>query len=258
MFASGAASSLSSYVILFYDYLLTLSMEVDRYWRAGSHTWASTLFLVLRYGALIGHVPLFYNVFADPCKTPHLIHILAFYHYIFVFVLTALTTVLLVMRVYALYFRNRWVLCLMSFEYVAAVLVACWAVVGIWSDATALHPNHRTAQLKAVAFSGLLVFDFTVFVLTVASSIRIWTRREPFIHRLVMDGLLYYGVIWNLNLLNIVVLAINPVLDLSTPMFTNILSVVMVSRLMLNLRDPNIFRQADRDGTLTTVVLDDN
>jgi hypothetical protein len=43
-------------------------MEVDRYWCAGSHTWASAVFLVIRYAALLGHVPLLYRMFGDPCE----------------------------------------------------------------------------------------------------------------------------------------------------------------------------------------------
>ena len=41
-------------------------MEVDRFWCAGSHTWASIVFLVLRYLALLGHVPLLYAY--NPCE----------------------------------------------------------------------------------------------------------------------------------------------------------------------------------------------
>jgi hypothetical protein len=53
--------------ILYYDYLLTLPAEVDRFWRPRSHTCASTMFLALRYIALLGHIPLFLPIFADPC-----------------------------------------------------------------------------------------------------------------------------------------------------------------------------------------------
>jgi hypothetical protein len=58
---------ISETVIIYYDYLLTLPAEVDRFWRPRSHTWASTLFLVLRYVALLGHAPLFVRLFEDPC-----------------------------------------------------------------------------------------------------------------------------------------------------------------------------------------------
>jgi hypothetical protein len=39
-----------------------------------------------------------------------------------------------------------------------------------------------------MAFSGFLVIDLTIFVLTIACSIRLWTRKEPFLHRLLIDG----------------------------------------------------------------------
>jgi hypothetical protein len=96
--------------------------------------------------------------------------------------------------------------------------------------------------VQGVAFSGLLVFDFTIFVLTMARSIKLRTHKEPFLKRLFIDGafmsyglfveltsrdylgLLYYGysaaqqfweapladrlcsVICNLNLVNVIVL----------------------------------------------------
>ena len=55
-------------VILYYDYFLTLSKEVDRFWHPGPHTWASIVFFANRYIALLGHVPFLYRVYGDPCK----------------------------------------------------------------------------------------------------------------------------------------------------------------------------------------------
>ena len=54
-------------VILYYDYFLTLPKEVEGYWHTGSHSWASIMFLANRYVALLGHLPLFYGPFANPC-----------------------------------------------------------------------------------------------------------------------------------------------------------------------------------------------
>ena len=56
-------------VLLYYDYLLTLPDEVDRFWRRGPYSWATIVFFANRYMALLGHVPFVYNVYADPCKT---------------------------------------------------------------------------------------------------------------------------------------------------------------------------------------------
>jgi len=74
------------------------------------------------------------------------------------------------------------------------------------------------------------------------------------------------SVICSLNLLNIIILVvIKPRIDLSTPILTNIISVVMISRLMINLRDPTLHKSADGDGIvstsyagpISTVVLED-
>jgi hypothetical protein len=67
-------------VILFYDYFLTFSAEVDRFWHPRSHTWASTVFLANRYLALLGHIPLFIRIFQDPCRIEvSLIYLLSYY-----------------------------------------------------------------------------------------------------------------------------------------------------------------------------------
>jgi hypothetical protein len=45
-----------------------------------------------------------------------------------------------------------------------------------------------SAHVVAVAYMGLLIVDFTVFILTIARSVRLWTHREPFLQRLFIDG----------------------------------------------------------------------
>lgn len=103
-----------------------------------------------------------------------------------------------------------------------------------------------------MAFSCLLVFDLTVFVLTLARSIKLWTHKEPFLKLLFIDGaimsygpfvelieiilgLLYYGysatqlfwetpladrlcsVILNLNLANVIILFVRHLLPALCP-----------------------------------------
>jgi len=258
-FTHGDISSLSAYAILFYDYFLTLPMEVDRYWCPGSHTWASSLFLVIRYGALLGHVPLLHHMFGNPCDVQRIEPLIASYHSILVLFLTAVTSTLLIMRVYALYFRNRWILFIVTLEFITAFVLACWTFTKLLPRVAATI-SERRSRLLGVAFSGLLVFDFTVFILTMTRSIKLRTHKEPFLKRLFIDGILYYSVICNLNLVNVLVLfTTDPGLDLSTPIFTNVLSVVMITRLMINLRDPTIHSGTvtTHVGYVSTLVLDD-
>lgn len=240
-FKMGNASAASCYLILYYDYFLTLSKEVDRFWHPGPHTWASIIFFANRYIALLGHVPFLYIVFADPCRTVHSQPLLAKYHGVLTLLLYSLTAALLTMRVYALYFRNKWVLAFVALEGVAAFSGGCWALTrpsgGAGTDLQKSIIDARSAT--AAAFSGLLGFDFTVFALSTYRSIKLGRHNEPFLNRIFVDGIVYFGVTWSVNLANVIVLlTADPSVDLATPVFANVLSVIMVSRLMINLHDP--------------------
>ncbi|KAI9432956.1 hypothetical protein H4582DRAFT_1018439 [Lactarius indigo] len=248
-FKMGNASAVSCYLILYYDYFLTLSKEIDRFWHPRPHTWASIIFFANRYIALLGHVPFLYIVYADPCKTVHLQPLLAKYHGVLMLLLHFLTAALLMMRVYALYFRNKWVLAFVALEGVAAFSVACWALTkptggaGVDQQKSVIDTRPQTAA----AFSGLLVFDFTVFALSTYRSIKLGRHNEPFLNRLFVGGIVYYGVTWSVNLVNVIVLVTaDPSVDLSTPVFANVLSVIMVSRLMINLNDPMLHNSTVR------------
>ncbi|KAI0249766.1 hypothetical protein BJV78DRAFT_1155583 [Lactifluus subvellereus] len=262
--------------ILYYDYVLTFPAEVDRFWRPRSHTWASTVFLTLRYVALLGHVPLFFRVFEDPCATSPIYSkstgtSIFTYHGILMLLLHFMTAVLLVMRVYALYFRNKWVLRFVALEVAAALAVGIWAFTRmVFTKSIGTFTRERTfdlplmtfeigaisTHLEAVAFSGLLVVDFTVFVLFMGRSIKLWTRKEPFLHRLFIDGSARYVfrqsetalLFFKFQFINIYPLHPSQICMAAEPP----LSVVMVSRLMINLRDPTLCKSTDYEETDAT------
>lgn len=49
---------------LYYDYCLTLAMEIERMWKShGGFSWAISLFYVNRYLALFGHIPVIVQYF---------------------------------------------------------------------------------------------------------------------------------------------------------------------------------------------------
>ena len=48
--------------LLYYDFLLTISLEVERYW-TGRRSWASVFFFLNRYTAILSHVPVIYEFF---------------------------------------------------------------------------------------------------------------------------------------------------------------------------------------------------
>ena len=54
--------------ILYYDFILTLPLEVERYWKS-RFTWVSVLFFLNRYGSVLSHIPIIYEHFGDVSKS---------------------------------------------------------------------------------------------------------------------------------------------------------------------------------------------
>jgi len=50
-------------VVLYYDYVLTFSMEVQRFWPQRGFSWAVFFFYLNRYLSLLGHIPLVIEYF---------------------------------------------------------------------------------------------------------------------------------------------------------------------------------------------------
>ena len=50
--------------ILYYDYVLTVPLEVERYWRARM-SWAAFLFYVNRYFVVLSHISVIYENFGQ-------------------------------------------------------------------------------------------------------------------------------------------------------------------------------------------------
>lgn len=48
--------------MLYYDYILTFPMEVERYW-SGGRSWASFFFFLNRYMSVLCHIPVVYEFF---------------------------------------------------------------------------------------------------------------------------------------------------------------------------------------------------
>ncbi|KAI0065305.1 hypothetical protein BV25DRAFT_1822463 [Artomyces pyxidatus] len=237
------ASETASCFLLYYDYFLTLVVEIERYWQPRAFTLSSALFLANRYLALLGYIPIIYEAvitsfqLSEPTGRASK---LLMYHAVLIMLLQMLTASLFMLRTYALYERSQIILSVMIFEAVISVGIGCWVVSQLTVFDNDPVTNPKEGRLMAIAYSGLLVFDVTVFWLTMHRALRLRAqRRAPLIETLFIDGLLYYGVILNLNLVNILILAFGTSSFrglISTS--TNTISVVLVSRLMLNLRDP--------------------
>ncbi|KAJ7823854.1 hypothetical protein B0H14DRAFT_1307128 [Mycena olivaceomarginata] len=223
------------FTLLVYDHLLTLEWEISRYWgEAFTLTVPNVLFFANRYGTLFGNIPVIIPYFWDSQTLTRNI--------------TVLVGVMLFLRTYALFERSIRVLVLMVGVAVGTVVVGLWSVITDTSDDTSINLyfgcNFTTSRSEgnslAVAWAGVTTYDSTIFFLTLY---RVFGRHRAngldLFTILLRDGSLYFGVMVTSNLANILTLVIgNPDTRGIATTFTNIISSIMINRLMLNLRDP--------------------
>jgi len=82
----------------------------------------------------------------------------------------------------------------------------------------------------------VLMFDSVIFSLTLYKAFTMG-RGIRLLDVIVRDGTIYYSALFIVNLANILILLFaQPLLKNSTTSITNVLSITLVSRLMLNLR----------------------
>ncbi|KAJ7036378.1 hypothetical protein C8F04DRAFT_1095375 [Mycena alexandri] len=247
--------------VLVYEYLLTLEYEASTFWGTRL-TWGSFFFYLNRYTSLFGTLPIliqYYSTTTEPRKQP-VCQALRLYHQYFALLSQVLVSVMLIMRTFALYQRNKTVL---AFMLVVTIGAFVFAVVILLSgnDVDTLAPNiaafgcpegtsHAKSLRLAGAWSGMLVFDIMIFSLTLVKAFKMNARRGDLLTLLVRDGSIYFGIMVISNACNIGTYTMSgPFLRGGATTVTNVVSSVMISRLMLNLRDPMIRRPQSNNPT---------
>ncbi|TFK47504.1 hypothetical protein OE88DRAFT_1665666 [Heliocybe sulcata] len=239
---------LMSITILYYDHLVTLASEIRHIW-AHVRTFGSIIFILNRYIAFGGNVAVtlysFKTLSGESCKRE------ARFRQILLVVNVILSGVILTTRTYALWNRSKRVLTIMLGSAAILVAVACWAMLGGMtssaSNETGCHISvSRSAGIyEATAWEAGFIYDVLIFVLTVLRTYRTPNVRlgksnaggsVNLIYLLLRDGAVYFAIMAFANLSNMLTyyLADDSLRGvLST--FASSISVVMVSRLMLNL-----------------------
>jgi len=244
--------------ILYYDYLLTITSEIERYWiplaRGSSprdvFTWTTFLFLVTRYLGIFGHIPVGMEMFWQ--KHTSFCSVLVTYHQFFSIVVQILIGVLLILRTYALYSRSKWVLWLTCSLTALAIGIGAYAIVQIHTSAPPdplpinLGCNDTISTTQghciAMAWSGMLLFDIVVFILTLRKAVALGkSGRRTLTDIFFRDGTVYFGCMAIANLSNILTYLLGPPLIKGlTTTLTNVVSLILISHLMLNIRDPKL------------------
>ncbi|KAF7343833.1 hypothetical protein MSAN_01964500 [Mycena sanguinolenta] len=265
---------LISFSLLCYEYFITLELEVSRYWGLRP-TVPNVLFFVNRYGMLFGTIPIVFQSFWTSPSTPHKLawtrcESLHFYHQWFAVVSQIVIGVMLILRTYALYERNRRVLALMVFVSLGVIAVGAWAIIGgpnpkPGDEVPQLHlyigcstglTSAACVSSPLPAWAGNGFFDCTIFLLTLYRALsRSRARSTELVTVLLRDGSIYFGVIILVNLSNILTFVLaGPYARGAPTTLANSVSSVMITRLMLNLRDPSLFSMAGRFSTSATLT----
>ncbi|KAF7969596.1 hypothetical protein HWV62_26827 [Athelia sp. TMB] len=206
-------TAIVSFAILYYDWFLTLSDEIERFWNRKNFTWASLFFFFNRYLVIFGNIPVILQSFWEPTN------------------------------------------------------VSTKDMVCIQGSLLAAKINDGANRCLALAWMGQLGFDALVFCLTLYKSLVLRrSKSKTLIGTILRDG--NSSIMTVANAGNIVTfVAAPPLAKGAGSVFTNAISATMMSRLMLNLRDPAMADlysgrtpQGDVDTTLPVVtsIFDDH
>ncbi|KAI0260294.1 hypothetical protein BC834DRAFT_973553 [Gloeopeniophorella convolvens] len=226
-------------VILYYDFVLTSSSEIRFFWPPhNKQGWGTFAFLLNRYLSFFGYIPMLISFFgrghSPKLCVSRICQGLHAYHEVFEVVLQIAVGVLCAMRVHALYGRSRRALSLLVLLATASVVVGGWAILADRYNTVKSGPvvsdfpgcnRYTTAaggRQTALAWSGVLVFDSAVFLLTLRKACAIG-RGAHILDVIVRDGTVYFSALFVVNLANILTLRFAPTfLRASTTTLTNV------------------------------------
>ncbi|KAJ7917214.1 hypothetical protein B0H13DRAFT_1995673 [Mycena leptocephala] len=257
--------------IMYYDYLITLDDEISFLWnRTGSVSWF--WFFAVRYAGFVGNLPVtvfsFYTM--EPKICMHRCHAYHLGHQVVLIGTQLIISVVMFLRIHALYGRNLRVLLSLLAIALPLLGVVVWSTLDQHSTSIDDFPGCHTstspstwvflallplafiypfflarAYHLAASWEALFVFDALIFALTVRKTYTTCQRTgigagtlDLPIHELILRDksrlTRYDSGIGFANLSNI--LTFYPVLAGSLSTFASCMSVSMMSRLMLNLQ----------------------
>ncbi|KAH6884370.1 hypothetical protein BKA70DRAFT_1468675 [Coprinopsis sp. MPI-PUGE-AT-0042] len=242
--------------MLIFDHMLTFNTEVEKVWKKPPSL-GNILFFINRYGTPLQYAAII-NAFHDPSWTRERISVRCEKYSVFEGASSvAMVGVIMIIRVYALYHRSK---------YVLGVLLSLWTIQLVLSaiGLSTGHPISLPPGLVGCIHTGThklfpslwvtpLVTDSVVFFLTM------WRGRQylfnfhgsPTNHVFVRDGAVYFLIIFLSNLANTLIFFVTTRADLKpiAASFNQLLTSTIISRLYLNLRSAGA--QARHETTLS-------
>ncbi|KAI0748268.1 hypothetical protein C8Q80DRAFT_1270696 [Daedaleopsis nitida] len=194
--------------LLYYDYSLTFSREVDHFWKRARLSWASTLFVINRYTGLLGPIPVVLEYFVQ--LSPER------YHQYYAILSQVIVGVILILRTWALYNRSRYML--VALAVLGLVLATGTVIAGnvktktVTENVSSEHSvfgcdlslSSEQGLRSAIGWIAMLCLDTTIFMLTLIKTVHMrHTLNQGLLLVLFRDGAIYYGILVVASIANI-------------------------------------------------------
>ncbi|VDB85150.1 unnamed protein product [Peniophora sp. CBMAI 1063] len=248
---------LAALTVLIYDHANTFAEEVDLIWKR-KKSYVLYLFLTVRYYALIAVAIVAFGYFSTAMTRERCSHWMLFLPLGITIPLTILPGILMIVRVYALYNRNLYVLAGLTLTLCLQTGAGLWqyTVKGATPAPDPLDnyeyhfciylPPKRIGHLSTLFISLELAFDSIVFLLTISRTLYMHylDRKEredgagsTLVQNLIRDGAFYFAVIFSFNLSWVLMISLAPTgLRAIASVPSACITTIMICRITLNLR----------------------
>ncbi|EAU82179.2 hypothetical protein CC1G_11369 [Coprinopsis cinerea okayama7 len=240
--------SLASCVMLFYDIAITIGQEVERIWAQPTYSRITLLFALRR----------------EPTEQVFDSSGIHRDHQALKIVTATVIGIIFVLRVHAIYNRGFKITLFASAALVTELAVKIWA----FTDGTRLvlpeglvgcilvGRNHKRFVFTWIAE---LAFDSIIFFLTLWRTLVLYRRQgaQPMslFALVVRDGVVYFAVIFIANVITVLMFLLAPPdLKAMNASFSTLITSLMVSRLILNLKGAALTRAPVQDSRGPIVV----
>ncbi|KAJ3509774.1 hypothetical protein NLJ89_g5040 [Agrocybe chaxingu] len=234
---------LAAFAILIYDHALTFPLEVERIWKQ-KVTGPAILFLLNRYVTPLQYIVII-TAFHLPTWTGKACDDFVMFEGALSAVMSNVCEVIMILRVYALYGRSNKILAFLGLLWLLQLVISLKGVsTGVAVQLPPFPPFVGCILTGpnnwfSVVWVGPLVTDTAIFVLMLWRIRRYIRSTEsiPLLHIFVRDGLIYFLVIFLMNFMNALLFFLAPedLKPIGAP-FSAMMTAVMISRLVLNLR----------------------
>ncbi|KLO06239.1 hypothetical protein SCHPADRAFT_946246 [Schizopora paradoxa] len=239
--------SLASCVMLFYDIFITFGDEVEKIWKQ-RFTVATVLWFMNRYISPLGYIVIIVS-FHDPDWSKSRCNRYVLYPEALKIVTAAAIGVIFILRLYSIYGRSVIILGVISCLLLAELGVKIWS----FTDGTSVNlppglvgciltGRDNSGDRFVFTWVAELIFDTAIFVATFSRTLVIYKRHRrgaaiPLIKIMMRDGIIYFAVIFAANVVTVVLFLVLPDdLKAVNASFSTLITSLMVSRLILNLR----------------------